>query len=97
MSEQKSVVIKLLGRDFQVACPEDKKDDLFKASEYLNEQMENIDNKNKIIGLEKIAIMAALNISNELMQLKADQFMTQEELSSKLINLQSKLSDALIT
>jgi cell division protein ZapA len=51
-----------------VACPEDQEADLIVSAKYLDKQMRDIRDTGKVIGLERIAVMAALNISYELLQ-----------------------------
>lgn len=63
-----TVSINILDKDYQVACPEEEKAALIKAGQHLDEQMRTIRASGKIIGLERIAVMAALNISYELLQ-----------------------------
>ena len=56
-----------MGREFRVACPEDEQARLLEAVDYLNKKMLEIRDGGKVIGLERIAIMAALNIAHEMM------------------------------
>lgn len=94
---QKSISIKLLGKEFQVACPDGQEDTLFKTAEYLNSQMQGISNNSKIVSVDKIAIMAALNITTELLVLKAAHDEMAISLNQKLIELNNKLNDGLKT
>ena len=70
MSEAKSLQISIMGRDFRVACPENEQAGLLEAVDYLNRKMLEIRDAGKIIGLERIAIMAALNIAHEMLTMK---------------------------
>jgi cell division protein ZapA len=67
MSEAKTLQISIMGRDFRVACPENEQASLLEAVDYLNRKMLEIRDAGKIIGLERIAIMAALNIAHEML------------------------------
>jgi|SRR5690554_911341 len=73
MSRPKShtVVIQLMGNDYQIACPADEEAALRASAEHLDKQMRTIREKGKIIGLERIAVMAALNLAHELLQIKS--------------------------
>lgn len=62
-----TVIVKLLDKEYQVACPPGQQEALSKSAQYLDKQMRSIRSNGKVIGLERIAIMAALNISNELL------------------------------
>ncbi|KGE04100.1 cell division protein ZapA [Pseudohaliea rubra] len=61
-----TVSVTILDKDYQVACPEDQAADLVSAASYLDKQMRAIRDSGKVIGLERIAVMAALNISYDL-------------------------------
>lgn len=63
----KTLDIKILDRDLRVACPEDEQSELLDAVTYLDKKMREIRDTGKIASVERIAIMAALNISHELL------------------------------
>ena len=85
--------VKILGKDFQVSCPADEQDELTKAAEQLDMRMREIRESGKVIGLERIAIMAGLNITNEFLQAK-DQ-VEGKETSNLLKKINRKLDNAL--
>jgi len=60
--------VTILDKEYQVACPEEQQADLLLSAKHLDEQMRSIRANGKVIGLERIAVMAALNISHELLQ-----------------------------
>jgi cell division protein ZapA len=66
--------INVMGREFRIACPEDEQKGLLEAVDYLNQKMGEIRDHGKVIGLERIAIMAALNIAHELLATKVGGF-----------------------
>ena len=68
MSQPNTVTVKILDKDYQVACPEEQESELVTSAKYLDKQMRGIRETGKVIGLERIAVMAALNISYELLQ-----------------------------
>ena len=63
-----TVSVTILDKEYQVACPEDQQAELLLSARHLDEQMRAIRSTGKVIGLERIAVMAALNISHELLQ-----------------------------
>ena len=67
MSNENSLVIHLLDKEYRVACPAGEQDNLLAAARYLDEQMREVRDAN-VIGLERIAIMTALNMSHELLR-----------------------------
>lgn len=66
MNQAKPVKVTILGKEFHIACKEDERDDLMAAARYLDEKMRHIRSNSQISGLDRIAIMAALNIAHEL-------------------------------
>lgn len=92
-----TVIVKLLDKEYQVACPPGQQAALTESANYLDQQMRMIRSKGKVIGLERIAVMAALNISNELIQVKGEQpsESTSSSSTSALKGLNEKLDEAL--
>ena len=94
MSQPNTATVKILDKEYQVACPEDQEAQLLVSAKYLDTQMRNIRDSGKVIGLERIAVMAALNISYELLQ--ASEHASSDAASSEPLNrLNRKLDDAL--
>lgn len=62
--------VSILGREYRVACKESERDDLMQAVQYLDQRMREIRDAGKIAGTERIAVMAALNITHELLGTK---------------------------
>jgi len=68
VSQANTVTVKILDKEYQVACPPEQQSELVVSASYLDKQMRSIRDSGKVIGLERIAVMAALNISHELLQ-----------------------------
>ena len=66
-TDKNAVTISLLGREFRVSCPEGEQKTLMASVDYLNRRMKEVRDTGKVVGNERIAIMAALNIAHELM------------------------------
>ena len=62
-----TVFVKILDKDYQVACPPEEKHALLQAAANLDKRMREIRGSGNVIGLERIAVMAALNLSHELL------------------------------
>jgi len=71
---QAGVNVSIFGKDFRIACPEDEREDLLKAAKYLDGKMQEIHRSGKVLGAERCAIMAALNIAHELLKTKGTGF-----------------------
>lgn len=66
-----TVFVKILDKEYQVACPREERQALLESASLLNERMKAIRGTGAVIGLERIAVMAALNLSHELLQAQA--------------------------
>lgn len=73
-AEAKGLQINIMGREFRVACPENEQKGLLDAVDYLNKKMQEVRDNGKVIGLERIAIMTALNIAHEFLSTRVGGF-----------------------
>lgn len=62
-----TVVVRILDKEYQVSCPPAEQEALLKSARYLDENMRKIKGRGNIHGLEKISVMAALNITHEML------------------------------
>lgn len=95
MSESKSLQITIMGRDFRVACPEEEQASLLEAVDYLNKKMLEIRDGGKVIGLERIAIMAALNIAHEYLSTKVGGAFDMGEVKRRMARMETALDHAM--
>jgi len=68
MSDQQRVKVTILDKDYQIACPPNEREALHRAAEELDERMRIVRGSGNVIGLERIAVMTALNLCYELQQ-----------------------------
>src|SRR6187397_2496968 len=93
-AEPKGLQINVMGREFRVACPDNEQKGLLEAVDYLNKKMTEIRDNGKVIGLERIAIMAALNIAHELLATKVGGF-DIAELKRRMESMETLLDQAM--
>lgn len=74
MSEVRGVDVNIMGREFTVSCTDEERPGLMNAVNYLDKKMKDIQATGKIVGVERIAVMAALNIAHELLNAKSGGF-----------------------
>lgn len=92
------VSIRILEKEYQVACPIEERTDLLDAAEHLNGKMREIRESGAVMGLDRIAVMAALNLSNELLKLKRNGGVSSEgeaELVDKMRLLRERVESAI--
>lgn len=88
-----NVRVTILGKEYSVVCSPDQKDALYKAAHQLNDRMQQIQQTGKVIGTERCAIMAALNITHELLALQ-EKTAHSSQVTSQLQALTQKLEAA---
>jgi len=92
-SSQAGINVKILGKDFLVACPDEQRQSP-QAASLLDRKMREIQNSGRVIGAERCAIMAALNLADELIKLENTGGVPPET-TNKIRNLQSKIEAVL--
>ena len=95
MSAVKNVDVSIMGRDFRIACPEEEEEGLLEAVDFLDKRMGEIRDSGKLVGVERIAIMAALNISNELLNTRTGG-VDIGNLQRRINSMQERLDQALL-
>ncbi len=95
MSQSHTVSVTILDKEYQVVCPEEEETALITSANYLDKQMRSIRESGKVIGLERIAVMAALNISHELLQASDREPAVASVNEDRVTNLNRKIDDAL--
>jgi cell division protein ZapA len=90
-----TVSVKILEKEYQVACPEDQVDALTASARLLDRQMSEIRDSGKIFGLDRIAVMAALNIANELLANQGQVAQVSELVDDKVTSLTERVTAAL--
>lgn len=70
MAESNTVNVNILDKEYQIACPPEEREALRSAASELDGRMRGIRNSGSVIGLDRIAVMAALNLCHELQQLQ---------------------------
>lgn len=90
-----TVRVHILDKDYQVACPPDQREALVESARYLDQQMRTIRQSGKVIGLERIAVMAALNITHELIRQGQLSDRGSQDLGDRLRRLTARIDDTL--
>ena len=96
MSNQPSAVeVKILDKEYQVNCPPSDQEALMKSARYLDESMRKIKDRGNIHGTEKIAVMAALNITHDMLRKNRLINETRHITAQELKGLEEKIDVAL--
>jgi cell division protein ZapA len=89
------ISVRILEKEYQVACPASERTDLLDSAEMLNARMREIRDTGKIVGLDRIAVMAALNIANDLLRFQARDRAIEGSLGNRLKVLSDRVETAL--
>ena len=92
----KPINVTILDKEYLIACSEEERDVLHRAIELLNVKMRDVKASGKVIGSERIAVMAALHIAHELLQYKDRNESYTSSVDNLIRRLQNKIDDALI-
>ncbi|PPC96094.1 cell division protein ZapA [Methylotenera mobilis] len=93
MSEIKGVDVNIMGRDFTVSCTDEERPGLLNAVNYLDKKMRDIRDSGKVIGVERIAIMTALNLSYELLNSKSGE-VNIGDIKRRILMMQDQIDQA---
>ena len=91
----KTLEIKILDRELRIACPEEERGELLDAVAYLDKRMREIRDAGKIASVERIALMAALNITHELLGMKVGRGIDLSDFKRKIDSMQAAIDKAL--
>jgi cell division protein ZapA len=91
------VNVRILEKEYLVACAPNERSELLDAAEYLSQAMRSIRDTGKVVGLDRIAVMAGLNIAHDMLKLRASQRSVDESVLPRVRNMRAKVENALRT
>ena len=94
-SDARGIEVTVLDRKLRIACNEEERDDLLKAVQYLDAKMREIRAGGKVIGGERIAVLAALNIAHELLSIRAGTGFDMSELKRRMHGMAAVIDEAM--
>ena len=94
-SEPARVSVRILEKEYFVACSYEERSALLDSAEQLNARMREIRDSGKVVGLDRIAVMVALNLTHELQKLKEREAKLESELSGRLRTVRERVESTL--
>jgi len=94
-TESIPVTVRILDKEFRVACPENEQNSLMASADLLNTRMREVRDSGKVFGADRVAIMAALNLTHELLLQRHDATDTDDSFTQRIEGMQSSIEDAL--
>jgi cell division protein ZapA len=96
MSEQQArVSVRILEKEYHITCPMEERSDLLDSAEYLNSKMREVRDSGKVVGLDRIAVIAALNMANELLRVRNRDHSSEVEMGVRLRSMRERVESAL--
>jgi len=96
MTEKNAQVsVRILDKEYQVACPANERTNLLDSAEVLNDKMREIRDSGRIVGLDRIAVMAALNMANDLIHAKSRDLELEGGISDRLKLISDRVDNVL--
>ena len=95
MTDAQPINISILDKDYKVACPAGEQSALLESAKFLDSKMREVRDSGNIIGSERIAVITALNIANDLLKAAHVDKAIGEELPPRLKDLETKISRVL--
>jgi cell division protein ZapA len=90
-----TVSVRILEKEYQVNCPEEEIDELNASARFLDAQMRGIRDSGKVLGLDRMAVMAALNIANDLLRIRGERETVATTIERKIGELAHRVDSAL--
>ncbi len=94
-AETEAVTIRVMDKDYQVACPVDEREALLNSARFLDGKMREIRDNRKMVGADRVAVMAALNIAHDLLLCESGKGEGGSGTKTKLRSLQDKVEAAI--
>ena len=95
MSDSGAVSIRILDKEYRVSCPPEEQEALMLTASYLGKKMKKIRDSGKVVGTDRIAVMAALNLTHELLKTRSEASSQNDTLGARIRSLQNKIDAAL--
>ena len=94
-AEPARVSVRIMEKEFMVTCPYEERSALLDSAEYLNARMREVRDSGKVVGIDRIAVMVALNLVNELLELKRRESHLESELAGKVRSMREQVEATL--
>jgi len=89
------VSVRILEKEYHITCPMEERSDLLDSAEFLNTKMREIRDTGKVVGLDRIAVIAALNMANELLRVRNRDHSLETDMGTRLRILRERVESAL--
>ncbi len=89
------VSVRILDKEYVIACPLEERAELLDSAAFLNARMRDVRDNAKVIGLDRIAVVVALNLANELVKIRGREEKTDADVGARLKGMRERVESAL--
>ncbi|NNG12133.1 MAG: cell division protein ZapA [Halobacteria archaeon] len=93
--ESNAVKVHILDKEYLVACPDEEKDALLSSAKYLNDKMTDIRTGGKVVGMDRIAVMAALNLAHDVIESESVDTTQLDSYGNRIRELNDRIDNTL--
>ena len=94
-SDSTTVSVRILDKEYQVTCPTDEVEELTASARYVDEQMRTIRDSGKVLGLDRMAVMTALNVTHDYLRLEHDNASSSKSIERRVSLLSERVANVL--
>lgn len=95
MAPSVPVSVNILDREYRIACPEEEQQALMQAAGHLDRRMREIRDSGRVVGMDRISVLAALNITNEYLDVHQRDQGLDQNLGKRIVALRKQVDSAL--
>jgi len=95
MSEAQPVSVRILEKEYLVSCPPEERSALLDSAAFLNVKMKEIRDSGRVLGMDRIAVMAALNLANEVLRQREQGHGSAGQVSQRVKHIRERVETAL--
>lgn len=93
-SGTQQVKVRILDHEYQVACPPEERDGLLKAADYLSQNMAEVRDSGRVVGMDRIAVMVALNLAHQYLGAEEAREALAETATQRIEKMRLTLTEA---
>ena len=95
--DQHSIAVRILDKAYQVRCPADMVQELQNAAKYVDQEMRKMRDSGRIVGLDRLAVVTALNVAHELLYTEQKESKNIDEMFKRIKTMQAKIEEVLMS
>jgi cell division protein ZapA len=96
-NDQSPVTVNILDKEYRIACLPEERESLLQSAAYVDSKMREIRQSGRVIGTERIAVMTALNLANDMLSNRKSKDDSSQTITHRIKRLQEKIEIALDT